>query len=75
MSEGRTMNLVELRREHYIEHLEKLLKGYRVLAGHCAQCGKPPAYKGAIFCGAGCTARSEAHEPLGFEDLDEGARR
>jgi hypothetical protein len=30
----------------------------------CQQCGvKRPAYPGARFCGAGCTARHEAHEP------------
>lgn len=29
----------------------------------CKQCGiKPLAYPGAVYCGAGCTARAEAHQ-------------
>lgn len=30
----------------------------------CKHCGKKPlAYPGAIYCGAACCARAEAHEP------------
>lgn len=56
--------------EEYLKNLEKVLKAYRVLAKKCAQCGGEPAYHGAIYCGAGCTARSEAHEPVGFKDME-----
>jgi hypothetical protein len=54
----------------YAQDLEKTLKAHRVLARKCAQCGGELAYPGAIYCGAGCTARSEAHEPLGFKDTE-----
>jgi hypothetical protein len=60
---------------HYAARLERVLKGYRLLAQKCAQCGGALAYKGAIYCGAGCCARSEAHEPVGFEEIDERQRR
>lgn len=60
----------DLAREEYMENLEKALKAHRVLARRCAQCGGEPAYVGAIYCGAGCTARSEAHEPLAFKDME-----
>jgi uncharacterized Zn finger protein (UPF0148 family) len=64
------------KKNHYIARLEILLKGYRHLAGRCCQCGgAETAYKGAVYCGAGCCARSEGHEPLGFEDLEVGTRR
>lgn len=33
---------------------------YPVMCKHCST--KPVAYYGAIFCGAACTARHEAHE-------------
>ncbi len=29
----------------------------------CKRCGKPLAYAGAVYCGAGCSARAEAAEP------------
>jgi uncharacterized OB-fold protein len=57
----------------YIATLEKVIKGYRLLAGVCTQCGGKHAYPGAIYCGAGCTARSEAHGPLMFKDMEKGA--
>ncbi len=54
----------------YIATLEKALRGYRLLAGVCTQCGDKHAYPGAVYCGAGCAARGEAHEPLGFRDME-----
>ena len=59
-----------LAREEYVKTLEKVIKGYRLLAGVCTQCGGKHAYPGAIYCGAGCTARSEAHEPIRFKDIE-----
>jgi hypothetical protein len=36
----------------------------------CAYCKvRPLAYPGALYCGAGCSARAEAHEPLTSEFL------
>lgn len=41
----------------------------------CKQCRKHPVcYEGADFCGAGCTARHEAHEPPAEEE-DSGVRQ
>lgn len=57
------------RKKGYALVLESALKARRVLAGKCAQCGGELAYKGALYCGAGCTARSEAHEPVEFKDM------
>lgn len=34
--------------------------------GGCQRCGKPLAYPGAIYCGAGCSARAES-EPFDAE--------
>jgi hypothetical protein len=59
-----------LERDAYIAKLEGTLKGYRVLQGNCAQCGNLHAYRGAIYCGGACTARSEAHERLVFREFD-----
>lgn len=39
------------------------IKRLRRAAGVCPMCGGKPAYKGAIYCGGACTARSEAHHP------------
>lgn len=35
----------------------------------CLRCGKPVAYRGAIYCGAGCSARMES-EPRTVQMLD-----
>jgi hypothetical protein len=42
------------------EGLEAELAALR--ATRCKRCGKPLAYDGAIYCGAGCAARAEAGE-------------
>ena len=52
----------------YIAALEKTLRAYRMFSGMCVQCGDKHAYKGAVYCGAGCAARGEAHESLTFKD-------
>jgi len=61
---------VESAEELYVKNLEKAIKGYRLLAGVCTQCGDKRAYPGSIYCGTGCTARSEAHEPLAFKSIE-----
>jgi hypothetical protein len=50
-----------------LEEIKKMAEGARAfqrsLPPVCAFCKqKAPAYRGAKYCGAGCTARAEAHE-------------
>jgi hypothetical protein len=45
------------RERHALAEYERVMAARR--GRPCKRCGEPVAYQGAIYCGAGCSARSE----------------